>query len=135
MKRLRTGSPRAPFVRTEITPLTARIALEDIEFRDVVFPEGTLILACTASANRDPDGWDEPEEFDISAERGRGKPLTFGAGPHFCLGANLARAELQEAFTFLSQRMPELELDGDPSYDTPLGVYAMRELPIRWHRG
>jgi cytochrome P450 len=115
-----------------ITPFTARIALEDIEYRDVVFPEGTLVFACAATANRDPDGYDEPERFDISAERERTKPLTFGAGPHFCLGANLARAELQEAFAFLAQRMPGLELDGDPVYDTPLGVYGLLELPVRF---
>src|SRR4051794_22493693 len=70
-----------------ITPFTARIALKDIEYRDVVFPEGTLVFACAATANRDPDGYEEPERFDITADRERTKPLTFGAGPHFCLGA------------------------------------------------
>jgi cytochrome P450 len=70
--------------------------------------------------------------FDITADRGRAKPLTFGAGPHFCLGANLARAELQEAFTFLPPRMPGLRLDGEPEYDTPLGLYGMQRLPVRW---
>ena len=110
-----------------ITPFTARIALEDIEFRDVTFPKGTLVFACAASANRQ-----EAPEFDITADRGRAKPLTFGAGPHFCLGASLARAELQEAFAFLSPRMPGLELDGEPVHDTPLGVYGMLALPLRW---
>ena len=115
-----------------ITPLTARIALEDIEYRDVLFPEGTLIFAVSASANRDPESWDNPDELDIEAERDRAKPLTFGAGPHFCLGANLARAELQEAFAFLSARMPGLELDGEPVFDSPLGVYGLDALAIRW---
>jgi cytochrome P450 len=115
-----------------ITPFTARIALEDIEYRDVTFPEGTLIFACAASANRDPEDYAGPERFDITAERERTKPLTFGAGPHFCLGANLARAELQEAFTFLSGRMEQLEIDGEPVYDTPLGIYGLDELPIRF---
>jgi cytochrome P450 len=115
-----------------ITPFTARIALEDIEYRDVLFPEGTLVLACSATANRDPDEYAGPEDFDITAERGRAKPLTFGAGPHFCLGANLARAELQEAFAFLPSRMADLELDGEPVYDTPLGIYALERLPIRF---
>ena len=115
-----------------ITPFTARIVLEEIEYRDVVFPEGTVIFAAAAAANRDPESWDSPDTFDITAERGRAKPLTFGAGPHFCLGANLARAELQEAFTFLSQRMPGLALDGEPVYDSPLGVYGLDELPVRW---
>lgn len=115
-----------------ITPFTARIALEDIEYRDVTFPEGTLIFACAATANRDPAEYAEPDRFDIAAERGRAKPLTFGAGPHFCLGANLARAELQEAFAFLARHMRELELDGEPVYDTPLGIYGLLELPIRF---
>ena len=115
-----------------ITPLTARITLEDLEHRDVLFPERTIVLAASASANRDPAGYASPDDFDITADRDRTKPLTFGAGPHFCLGANLARAELQEAFAFLAPRMPELALDGEPEYDTPLGVYGLNALPIRW---
>jgi cytochrome P450 len=115
-----------------ITPFTARIALEDIEYRDVVFPKDTLVFACAATANRDAEGYVEPERFDITADRERAKPLTFGAGPHFCLGANLARAEVQEAFAFLAPRMPDMQLDGEPVYDTPLGVYGMLELPLRW---
>ena len=115
-----------------ITPFTARIMLEDVEYRDVLFREGTLVFAVSAAANRDPDAWERPDELDIEAERDRAKPLTFGAGPHFCLGANLARAELQEAFAFLAARMPDLELDGEPDFDSPLGVYALNSLPIRW---
>jgi cytochrome P450 len=98
----------------------------------VLFPEGTLIFAVAASANRDPESWDDPDELDIEAERDRAKPLTFGAGPHFCLGANLARAELQEALAFLAQRMPDLALDGDPVFDSPLGVYGLDSLRVRW---
>jgi cytochrome P450 len=115
-----------------ITPFTARIVLEDIEYRDVSFPAGTLVFAAAVTANRDPDEYDDPDAFDITADRGRAKPVTFGAGPHFCLGANLARAELQEAFVFLAPRMRELELDGEPVYDTPLGIYGLLELPVRF---
>lgn len=115
-----------------ITPFTARIVLEEIEYRDVTFPEGTVIFAAQVAANRDPSGFEQPEDFDIRADRGRAKPLTFGAGPHFCLGANLARAELQEAFAFLAQRMPGLELTGEPEFDTPLGIYGLECLQIRW---
>ncbi len=118
-----------------ITPFTARIALEEIEYRDVVFPEGTLLFASAATANRDPNDYVEPERFDITAERERAKPLTFGAGPHFCLGANLARAELQEAFVFLAPRMLDLELDGEPGYDTPLGIHGLESLPVRFSAG
>ena len=115
-----------------IAPFTARIVTEEVEYRDVRFPADTLVFACAHSANRDPDEIAAPEDFDITADRGRAKPLTFGAGPHFCLGANLARAELQEAFTFLPRRMPGLQLDGEPEYDTPLGLYGMKRLPLRW---
>jgi cytochrome P450 len=115
-----------------ITPFTARITLEDIEYRGVTFPEGTVVIGAAVTANRDPEAWEEPEAFDITADRDRAKPLTFGAGPHFCLGANLARAELQEAFAYLAPRMRGLELDGEPRYDTPFGVYGMESLPVRW---
>ena len=113
-----------------ITPLTARITLEDIEYRDVHFPKDTVVLACALTANHDPEAYGDAEAFDITADRGRAKPLTFGAGPHFCLGANLARAELEEAFAFLAPRMTNLELTGEPVYDTPLGVHGLHELPI-----
>jgi cytochrome P450 len=118
-----------------ITPFTARIVLEEIEYEGVSFPEGTLIFAAAVAANRDPAAYSEPEEFDITAERGRAKPLTFGAGPHFCLGANLARAELQEALAYLAPRMPGMKLDREPVYDTPLGIYGMRELRVRFEAG
>ncbi len=109
-----------------ITPLTARITREELTFRDVRFPAGTIVLAAAITANQDDGG------FDIRAERSRERSLTFGAGPHFCLGASLARAELAEALTFLAPRMPGLALDGAPRYDTPLGVYGLLALPLRW---
>jgi cytochrome P450 len=115
-----------------ITPITARITLEDVDYRGVELPKGTLVAGAVVTANRDPDEYEAAERFDIATPRGRTKPLTFGAGPHFCLGMNLARAELEEAFAFLSHRMPGLELDGEPEYDTPLGVYGLLKLPLRW---
>ncbi|MGZ8475764.1 MAG: cytochrome P450, partial [Candidatus Limnocylindria bacterium] len=113
-----------------ITPFTARITLADIEYRGIHFPKDTFVFACALTANRDPETYGDAEDFDITADRGRTKPLTFGAGPHFCLGANLARAELEEAFAFLAPRMKDLELAGEPVYDTPLGVHGLHELPI-----
>ena len=110
-----------------ITPFTARIAMEDVTYRDVLFPEGTVVLVCAFTGNRDG----EPDGFDITAER-RGKPLTFGAGIHYCLGANLARAELQEALNFLAPRTQGLALDGEPEYGTIDGIYGLDALPIRW---
>src|ERR671918_440037 len=72
-------------------------------------------------------------EFDITADRGDAKPLTFGAGIHYCLGANLARAELQEALAFLPARMPGLALDGEAELGSVHGIYGLDSLPIRWN--
>jgi cytochrome P450 len=58
--------------------------------------------------------------------------MTFGAGIHFCVGANLARAELEEALSFLAPRLPDLHLDGDPVFGTIQGIYGMDALPIAW---
>ena len=115
-----------------VAPFTARVLLEDVEFREVNFPEGTVVIACQWTANRESEGDADPTRFDIGADRGAAKSLTFGAGPHFCLGMNLARAELQEGLSFLAPRMPGLQLDGEPEYDTITGIYGMHSLPVRW---
>ena len=117
-----------------ITPFTARITTEDVVWRDITFPEGTVVMVCAFTGNRDlePDavGPDGVDAFDITAGRGRAKPLTFGAGVHYCLGANLARVELQEGLTFLSQRLSDLRLDGEPRFEGVSGIYGLSELPI-----
>jgi cytochrome P450 len=115
-----------------VAPFTTRVMLEDVEFRDIAFPAGTIVFASAWNANREAEGDSDPQEFDIMAPRGAAKSLTFGAGPHFCMGANLARAELQEGLAFLAPRMRGLELDGEPVYDTITGLYGMRALPVRW---
>ena len=75
----------------------------------------------------------DAEAFDIRADRGAAKPLTFGAGIHYCLGANLARAELQEALSFLPARMPGLALDDEPKLGSIHGIYGLERLPLRWN--
>jgi len=119
-----------------ITPFTARITTEEVSFRDVTFPEGTVVMVCAFTGNRDLDGdaggEGGPERFDITAERGRARALTFGAGVHYCLGANLARLELEEALAFLAPRLNGLELDGEPVYGSISGIYGLAELPIRF---
>jgi cytochrome P450 len=120
-----------------ITPFTARITTEDVTFRDVTFPEGTIVSVCAFTGNRDLDedaaGAGGSERFDITAERGKARAMTFGAGVHYCLGANLARVELQEALAFLASRMKGLELDGEPVYESISGIYGLAELPIRFN--
>ncbi|HWW91055.1 MAG TPA: cytochrome P450 [Solirubrobacteraceae bacterium] len=119
-----------------ITPFTARIMVEDVSYRDVTFPEGTIVLVSAFNGNRDlsegergPGG---PERFDITADRGRARALTFGAGVHYCLGANLARLELQEGLAFLAEHLKGLELDGEPVYESVSGIYGLAELPIKF---
>ena len=111
-----------------VTPFTARICLEQIEHRGVTFPAGTIVAVCSERANREGD---RGEEFDITAARDA-RRLTFGAGTHYCLGANLARAELEEALAFLAPRTPGLALDGPPQLGGVEGIYGIDKLPIIW---
>jgi len=117
-----------------ITPFTARITVEDVEYRGVSFPEGTVVMVCAFTGNRDLEpgaaGAGGAGAFDIAADRGRARPLTFGAGVHYCLGANLARVELQEGLAFLSKRLHGLRLDGEPEFEGVSGIYGLARLPV-----
>jgi cytochrome P450 len=115
-----------------VAPFTSRVLQETVEFRDIEFPAGSVVFASAWNANRESEGDERADRFDITAARGSAKSLTFGAGAHFCLGSNLARAELQEGLTFLASNMPGLALDGEPRYGTITGLYGMESLPIRW---
>jgi cytochrome P450 len=111
-----------------VTPFTARICLEQVEHRDVVFPAGTIVAVSAERANRQHE---DGETFDITTPR-EGRLLTFGAGTHYCLGANLARAELEEALAFLTPRTAGLALDGPPQLGGVEGVYGVDKLPVIW---
>jgi cytochrome P450 len=111
-----------------ITPFTARICTADLEHRGVTFPAGTIVAICSERANREEPGG---EDFDITARRD-GRLLTFGAGAHYCLGANLARAELEEALAFLAPRMPGLAAGGPARLGGVEGIYGIDELPLSW---
>ena len=109
---------------------TARVAAEDVVYRDVMFPQGTLVAISLAGANRDPEAFDEPNDFDITRERGTAQ-MTFGAGIHFCMGAALARAELQEALPLLARRMPGLVRSGDIEWKpSTFGIWGPARLPL-----
>jgi cytochrome P450 len=111
---------------------TARIAAEDIEYRDVLFPAGTLVSTSLAGANFDDEAWQAPETFDITVERPTPQ-MTFGSGIHFCLGASLARAELQEALPLLARRMPNLQIDGVIEWKpATVGIWGPACLPLRF---
>ena len=109
---------------------TARVASEDIEYRGVVFPAGTLVATSLVGANFDPEVWDDPQTFHVT-KTASATQMTFGSGIHHCLGASLARAELQEALPILARRMPDLRLDGEIEWkpDT-VGIWGPAKLPI-----
>ncbi|HET6811595.1 MAG TPA: cytochrome P450 [Acidimicrobiales bacterium] len=113
-----------------ITPFTARLVREETTYRDVVFPAGTVVFLCSATANRDPAVFSEPETFDITTPRPPGAVLTFGNGPHLCPGAHLARAELTELYGFLAPRMSDPVLAEEPVLGAPVGIYPVESLKI-----
>ncbi len=111
---------------------TVRVAAEDLTYRDVVFPRGTLVSVSLAGANRTPSTFADADTFDICAER-QATQLTFGSGIHHCLGAALARAELQEALPLLAQRMADLSLDGPVEWKpSTFGIWGPARLPLRF---
>jgi cytochrome P450 len=111
-----------------ITPFTARILTCEVEHRGVTFPAGSIVLVSAWHANREEVG---PDRFDLTAERGGARLLTFGAGIHYCVGANLARAEMQEGLAFLAERVSSLAVDGEPEFGTPSGIYGLETLPLK----
>ncbi len=115
---------------------TARFASVDIEYRDVLFPQGTFIGLFLEAANRDETMFPAPGVFDITAPAPKSPQLTFGSGIHYCLGASLARAELQEALPILARRMPNLQLDG-PTVWKPetVGIFGPERLPVTFDPG
>jgi cytochrome P450 len=111
---------------------TVRFASEDVVYRDVLFPQGTIVSTSLAGANRDPEVWEDPNDFDITAVRPTAH-MTFGSGIHFCMGAALARAELQEALPLLAQRMPGLTRNGPIEWKpATFGIWGPSYLPIRF---
>jgi cytochrome P450 len=111
---------------------TARVAAEDTEYRGVLFPAGTLVSVSLAAANRDPRSFEDPDVFDVSRESTT-QQMTFGSGIHHCLGAALARAELQEALRVLAQHIGDLKLDGVIEWKPPtFGIWGPARLPIRF---
>ena len=114
---------------------TARYASENIAYRGVEFPSSTLIFPSFTAANHDESQFDQPLRFDIT-RRSSAPHMTFGSGIHYCLGAFLARAELQEALKVVAQRMPDLRLDGEVEWKpVSNGIWGPSTLPIRFTPG
>src|SRR3984885_13768130 len=106
-----------------ITPFTARILIDEVNYRGVTFPAGSIVLVSAWHAHRDGE---RADTFDLTADRTgeRQRLLTFGAGIHYCVGANLARAEMQEALAFLAEHVSSVAFDGEPEFGTPSGIYG-----------
>jgi cytochrome P450 len=108
-----------------------RIASEDLRLEELEVKAGTIALPSGPAANRDPAVYPDPDRFDIT--RHPAEPhLTFGGGVHYCLGAALARAELQEALPILAQRLPGMRADGPAEWRTGALIRGPERLPITW---
>jgi cytochrome P450 len=106
-----------------------RWAYEDVEILGQRFQRGDQVALLLAAANRDPQVWDRPQEFDITREL---KPMvSFGAGLHFCLGAPLARLELCTALPILFERLPRLHLTESPQYSALYHFHGLERLMVR----
>ena len=114
-----------------ITPFTARQLMEEVEYRGVTFPEGTVLMVCSFTGNRDEQAFEDPMVFDITADRGKTRLLTFGAGHHYCVGANLAKAELEEGLRFLAEKIETIELSAKAELQTVSGIYGVDSMPVR----
>jgi cytochrome P450 len=92
--------------------LPNRVATADIDIAGTTIPKGARVVLLLAAANRDPDGFAEPDTFDPG--RRANQHFGFGGGIHYCFGAPLARLEAQLALTALAQRLENPRLVGDP---------------------
>jgi cytochrome P450 len=109
-----------------------RTVTRDLTLSGHAFAEGDKLIMFYGAANRDPRVFDEPERFDV--RRDPNPHVGFGGpGPHFCLGAHLARRELTVAFEHLLTRLPDIDVTGDPVYLDALGVPlvgGIKRLPV-----
>jgi cytochrome P450 len=113
--------------------LLPRIATVDLELGGVPIPAGSAVLPAVSSANRDPEAFTEPDLLDLS--RTDNPHIGYGVGPHHCIGAALARMELQEALGGLLRRLPGLRLavpESELRFKPGLVVRSMVELPLTW---
>jgi len=113
--------------------MTGRTVQEDLELAGVALPKGAQVVCFLGAANRDPAAFAEPDVLDVG--RSKVTPLSFGGGIHFCLGAQLARIEAQEAFSGLLRRLPGLALPerDAPSWRRSFTLRGLTKLPAVWH--
>ena len=135
-KRLRDNLDLMPLATEEmirwVTPVKEfmRTATADTTIRGVPIAKGEAVYLSYVSANRDEEVFDDPFRFDVG--RDPNKHLAFGYGVHFCLGAALARMEVNSFFTELVPRLKSIELNGDPELIATTFVGGLKHLPIRY---
>jgi len=106
-----------------------RKAARDTELEGVTIPAGSVVNVCVGAANRDESRYPDPDRFDIS--RDPKQHMTFGFGPHMCIGMHLARMETRVAITRLLERLPNLRLD--PAHEPPYVQGAAMRSPAALH--
>jgi cytochrome P450 family 142 subfamily A polypeptide 1 len=116
-----------------VTPIVNmnRVTTSDVEVRGVTIPEGSQVLMCYISANRDEDVFHEPFRFDVT--RDPNPHIAFGWGPHLCLGAALARLEIRTILTELLSRVTDLRLaepEAPLEYSHSSFVRGIQRLPV-----
>jgi cytochrome P450 len=111
----------------------AHVATEDVELSGETVRAGQVVIPLVAAANRDPSVFADPGNLDLS--RARNPHLAFGHGRHYCLGAHLARVELQVAIDVLLRELPGLTLAAPESalrWRQGMFINGMWQLPVRW---
>nr|WP_206322528.1 4-nitrotryptophan synthase [Streptomyces sp. HNM0575] len=108
---------------------TWRIASEDVEMSGVRIEKGQSVALFLGAANRDPEVFERPGAFDL-ARRNSGRHLSFGLGPHSCLGRQIASLELKWFFAALLARFPRIRPAGEPEWNPNLEFRSLRSLPI-----
>jgi cytochrome P450 len=108
--------------------LMGRIAADDMTIGETDVPKGDVMMLLLAAAHHDPTAFDRPDEFD--PDRAVIRHLGFGKGPHFCLGAPLARLEAAVALSTVTARFPHARLAGEPQYKSNLTLRGMASLEV-----
>jgi cytochrome P450 len=109
--------------------LAVRLATETLEIDGHTVREGAAVFLLGGGANRDPALFERPDEFDITRANARDH-IGFGSGIHVCLGAPLARMELQIGLQALFERFPQLALAGEPTLNDSTLLHGIKHLPV-----
>lgn len=112
----------------------SRVATRDVDLHGQQIKEGDCVMMLYPAANRDPRKFDDPNTFDIRRNFKKGQ-LAFGYGRHFCLGARLARAEVKVVFEEVLRRMPDWQLDGEPTWAVSSFIQGATKLPLSFTPG